>query len=226
MLRAVARIFGDAVLVGVLLFGAAGTVAWPRAWMLLGAMLLVRTISAVAVYRVSPELLEERSRLPVHKDQARADRLLLLGVLATGFLGLPLFAALDVYRWHLLPAVSVTIANCGIALFVIGWAIKGAALRANSFAVTVVRLQSERAQVVADRGPYAIVRHPFYAADLFIHVGGALFLQSYAAVMGATVPIALMILRLKGEERFLERALGGYRQYESKVRYRLVPGVW
>ena len=32
--------------------------------------------------------------------------------------------------------------------------------------------------------------------------------------------------RIKGEEKFLERELVGYREYKQKVRYRLIPFIW
>ena len=107
MLRVMVRLVADAVLVASLLFLSAGTLAWPRAWVLLAVLVLIRALGARAVYRVNPGLLRERAGLPMHKDQPRADRLLLLGVLATGFLGLPIIAGLDRFRWHALPQPSV-----------------------------------------------------------------------------------------------------------------------
>jgi hypothetical protein len=53
----------------------------------------------------------------------------------------------------------------------LGWSLKSLALRANAFAIPVIRLQSERAHTVAESGPYAVVRHPFYAADPLILIG-------------------------------------------------------
>src|SRR4051812_36437921 len=100
MLRVMVRLVADAVLVAMLLFVAAGTLAWWRAWVLVAALLLIRAVSALAVYRVSPDLMRDRARLPIHEEQSRADRFLLLGVLATGFLGLPIVAGLDAFRWH------------------------------------------------------------------------------------------------------------------------------
>ena len=38
--------------------------------------------------------------------------------------------------------------------------------------------------------------------------------------------MVLVVIRLKLEERFLERELPGYRDYEDRVRYRLLPGIW
>jgi protein-S-isoprenylcysteine O-methyltransferase Ste14 len=226
MLRVFSRLIADTGLVAVLLFVAAGTASWPRAWVLLATMLVVRSIGAVAVYQVSPDLLHERARLPIHAQQGLADRTLLLGVLATGFLGLPVIAAFDVFRWHGLTAPGHGLAIAGLGLFVAGWSIKSLALRANAFAVTVVRLQKERAHTVVDSGLYAVVRHPFYAADPLIFVGLGLWLQSYVAAVCAVIPIALMVTRLQYEERLLRRELPGYAAYVSRVRFRLIPRIW
>lgn len=226
MQRVLLRLVADAALVAILLFVSAGTVEWWRAWVLLGVLLLVRTIGALAVYRVSQELLHERAGLPIHAQQHRTERVLLLGVLATGFLGEPLIAGLDTFRWNVLPRPTPVIAGIGLALFVLGWTLKSLALRANAFAVTVVRLQSERAHAVADSGPYGVVRHPFYAADPLILVGLSLWLQSYVAAFCVILPTALMVMRLRWEERFLRRELPGYSAYMERVPFRLVPGVW
>jgi len=225
MLGIMVRLVADAALVAILLFVSAGTLAWWRAWVLLAVLLLVRTVGAHAVYRVNPALLRERARLPVHKEQPLADRLLLLGVLA-GFLGVAVVAGLDAFRWHLLPRPAPLVAGLGLVLFALGWSIKSLALRANAFAVAVVRLQSERAHAVADSGVYGVVRHPFYAADPLILVGLGLWLESYAAALGAVVPVALMVIRLRLEERFLQRELPGYAEYAKRVRHRLIPGLW
>ena len=226
MLKVMLRLVADTVLVAILLFVSAGTLDWPRAWVLLAVMFLVRTVGALAVYRVNPGLLRERARLPIHKEQLSIDKVLLLGVLATGFLGLPIIAGLDTFRWHALPQPALALASIGLGLFVGGWIIKSLALRANAFAVAVVRLQSERAHAVAESGPYGVVRHPFYAADPLIFVGLSLWLESYVAALAAALPIALMVMRLQVEERFLRRELPGYTAYAERVRFRLIPGIW
>jgi protein-S-isoprenylcysteine O-methyltransferase Ste14 len=210
----------------MLLFISAGTLAWRRAWVLLALLLLLRTVGAHAVYRVNPGLLRERVALPIHKEQSWADRLLLLGVLATGFLGLPIIAGLDAFGWHVLPRPVPPVAGLGLVLFALGWLMKSLALRANAFAVAVVRLQEERAHAVADSGLYGVIRHPFYAADPLIFVGLGLWLESYVAALGAVVPVALIVMRIRLEERFLKRELPGYTAYTERVRYRLIPGIW
>lgn len=71
-----------------------------------------------------------------------------------------------------------------------------------------------------------MVRHPFYAADPLILVGLSLWLGSYSAAVVAVIPVSLMMMRLRLEERFLRRELPGYQAYTERVRYRLIPGVW
>lgn len=220
------RLFADSVFIGVLLFGSAGTLSWWRAWVLVATLQVVRTVTAVMVYRVNPTLLQERAKLPMRSEQSRSDKLLLLAVLSTGFAGLPVVAAFDVFRWHLLPRPSPFMANVGIVLFIAGWAIKGLALAANAFAIAEVRLQPERGHAVVDAGAYRIVRHPFYAGTVLVLVGLCLWLESYAAALLAVVPITLVMLRLVSEEQFLRRELRGYDEYAARVRHRLVPGIW
>jgi len=71
MLRVFVRILTDAVVVAVVLFVAAGTVAWPRAWLLLAVLLVVRMLSAILVFRFQPTLLLERATVLLHRDKPR-----------------------------------------------------------------------------------------------------------------------------------------------------------
>ena len=226
MFRVPVRLAADAALVAALLFVSAGTLSWRRAWVLLAVLLVVRTASAVAVYRVNPGLLQERAKLPIHRDQPWTDKVLLLAILIAGFMGLPVIAGLDVFRWHVLPRPAPLLADLGLVLFTLGWGIKGLALRTNAFATAVLRVQRERQHAVVDTGPYAIVRHPFYAGTSLVLVGMGLWLESYASAMFAVVPIAFVVMRIKLEEHFLRRALPGYGAYAVRVPYRLLPGVW
>jgi protein-S-isoprenylcysteine O-methyltransferase Ste14 len=111
-------------------------------------------------------------------------------------------------------------------VFALGWIIKALALRENAFAVTVVRLQAERQHSLVDTGPYHLVRHPMYAGSPFVLLGLSLWLGSYAAALFAILPLALLMIRIGMEERFLQRELPGYSEYMDRVRYRLVPGLW
>ena len=128
------------------------------------------------------------------------------------------------FDWY--PDYEYLCARAQLVLFTLGWGIKGLALRANAFATPVVRWQPERNHVVVETGPYAVVRHPFYAADPLIFLGLSLWLESYTAALCALVPTGLMVMRLRLEEQLLRDALPGYRAYAKRVQHRLVPGLW
>jgi protein-S-isoprenylcysteine O-methyltransferase Ste14 len=74
-------------------------------------------------------------------------------------------------------------------------------------------------------GPYQFVRHPMYAGYALSHVGilamnpTALNLACYLLGDGLQVP------RILAEERLLSRD-PRYRDYQARVRYRLIPGLF
>ena len=226
MVTVLLRVVADAVVVAIVLFAAAGTVAWPRAWVLLAVLLIVRLASAIAVFRVHPALARERATVLIHRDQTRADRVILLAFMGTAFVGVPAVAAVDVFRWHALPAPPLFLSTVGLVLFALGWIIKALALRENAFAVTAVRFQSERRHAVVDTGVYGVVRHPMYAGSPFVHVGLSLWLGSYTGALYACLPLGLLMVRIGLEERLLRRDLPGYPEYMSRVPHRLLPGIW
>jgi protein-S-isoprenylcysteine O-methyltransferase Ste14 len=99
-------------------------------------------------------------------------------------------------------------------------------LKTNAFAATVIRHQEERQHAVVDTGVYSIVRHPMYAGLVPVMVGMCLWLESYAAAFLVSIPVGILVLRIRLEERFLRRELKGYDEYAARVRRRLIPGLW
>ncbi|KDN24028.1 methyltransferase [Amycolatopsis rifamycinica] len=112
---------------------------------------------------------------------------------------------------------------------VIGWL--GLLLRWWSFASLgryfTVTVRTSEDQVVVDRGPYRVLRHPSYTGLLLVFSGGGLIADNWVSAAGAgAVVLAALIHRLRIEERALEAALGErYRQF-AEHRARLVPFVW
>jgi protein-S-isoprenylcysteine O-methyltransferase Ste14 len=53
-----------------------------------------------------------------------------------------------------------------------------------------------------------------------------LVLGSWIAFAVFLVYPALMIKRIQNEEALLETELPGYRDYQNKVRYRMIPFLW
>ena len=209
----------------LLLFVPAGTLHWWRAWVLLAVILIVTVIAVFSIFFDQTGLLSERARGLIQKGQPLWDRVLVI-LLVASYFGQIVFIPLDVFRFHLMPKPGALVSFFGLALFIGGWWIFALAMKANPFAVSVVRLQEERHQRVIDTGVYAVVRHPMYAGFAPMAVGPALWLGSYAAALLAIVPITVLAVRCVLEERFLKRELKDYEAYMKRVRYRLIPFVW
>jgi protein-S-isoprenylcysteine O-methyltransferase Ste14 len=100
------------------------------------------------------------------------------------------------------------------------------AMLANRFFSSHVRIQTDRGHNVVSSGPYRILRHPGYAGAVLGWVAAPVFFSSIWVVIPAVFAIAAGILRTSLEDQTLQEELPGYKEYASKVRYRLVPGIW
>jgi protein-S-isoprenylcysteine O-methyltransferase Ste14 len=97
-------------------------------------------------------------------------------------------------------------------------------VRTNSWAASNIRVEAD--QKVIDAGPYAYVRHPMYAAAIWLLAAIPPALGSWWST-ALLVPFFLILLwRILDEERILLRDLPGYAEYTRRVTYRLVPYVW
>lgn len=74
-------------------------------------------------------------------------------------------------------------------------------------------------------GPYRVVRHPLYAAEIL--AASAFVLVSPGALATAALApfIAIQLLRSRFEERLLTQAYPEYREYARRTR-RLIPLLW
>jgi protein-S-isoprenylcysteine O-methyltransferase Ste14 len=212
-------------ILGGLLFLPAGTLNWWRAWVLLGVIFVGFLASAASLFPTHKDLLTERVRSPLQKEQLFADKIVLVFLLLS-FYGLIAFIPMDVFRFHLIGGPGIIVSSLGLVLFLSGWRIAFLALRENAFAAPVVKLQKGREQKVVDTGAYGVVRHPFYAGGILFIVGIPLWLESCAGILLSVVPIGTLVLRVLIEERFLRRQLKGYEAYMKRVRYRLIPFLW
>lgn len=203
----------------------AGTWSWPRAIQFLIAYGVLLLVSVVWLGTVAPSSLEARVERPANKTQPRADRIA-SAIIGVSFVGWLAFVPVDVFRLKLLPPPSLEVSVFGALLFFVGYGIILTALYQNAFAAPVVRDQSERGHTLVDTGLYGRVRHPFYTGIILFFAGLALWLESYAALIGVVVIFGSLANRIRVEEQTLRETLPGYTEYMARVRYRLVPGVW
>lgn len=208
---------------GALLFVTAGTLHWPAAWVFLGTMVVLGVVGGLWLARTDPALLAERMRLTMQPDQPVADKMFML---AFGVVALTWLVAIGLDRRLHGSDFALALQALGLAMLLLSTGFIMWVMHENSFAAPVVKVQSERGHRVIDSGPYAWVRHPMYSGSLLFLVGTSLLLGSWWGVAMTPLFAVLFGIRTGIEERALTAGLPGYGDYTSRVRYRLLPGVW
>ena len=221
MIRAAIATVAEVLLFAGCLFGAAGQLSWPMAWAALGFYSLLKV---AAFGFLDPELLRERAAPGPGVDRGDVP-LATLGWLAL-YPGMFVAAGLDAVRFG--PAVPIPHFAQVAALLVygLGYVFAFWAVRSNPFFSTFVRIQEDRDHSVVSSGPYALVRHPGYAGVLLAHLALPFALGGIWALLPAALGTIFFVARTSREERTLRDHLAGYREYQARVRWRLLPGVW
>lgn len=220
-LRMIVQTLGMILVLGLTLFLPARTLDWPGAWVFLGLLTGLSLAVGVWLARVDPGLLEERMKPLVQADQRPWDKVL------TSAFGLTFLA------WHVGMGLEVGAFGMrtppwaqglgGVLILVTYWAV-ARVFRENRFAAPVVKAQA--GQTVISTGPYAIVRHPMYAAAILLFIGEPLLLGAPWGLVYLVMILPLLAIRTRGEEAMLRAELTGYDAYAAKVRFRMLPGVW
>ena len=63
-------------------------------------------------------------------------------------------------------------------------------------------------------------------STLLLFLAMPLILGSLPSFLVTLLYLPIIAKRIRNEEAVLEAGLPGYREYEKKVRYRILPGIW
>jgi protein-S-isoprenylcysteine O-methyltransferase Ste14 len=219
------RALGERVAFGVVLAGLlllpAGTVRFWQAWLYWLIFTVCSTVMSLYFLRHDRALVERRMRAGPLAETVPREKVIqtLTGLLACAVLAVP---GLE-HRVHPggLPVPVVLGANVLVVASFAGFFL---VLRENTWAASTVQVAP--GQRVIATGPYAVVRHPMYAAGMVIVLATPLALGSRWAVVPAVALCAVIVMRLLDEERYLSKNLPGYDAYRRTVRWRLIPFVW
>ena len=110
------------------------------------------------------------------------------------------------------------------AVLLISYLLYAEVLRENTYLSRTIGVQKN--QQVISTGLYGVVRHPMYAVTLPLFLAIPFVLGAPAALPVFLGYPAILVRRIRNEEQVLETDLPGYRDYEKKVIYRLLPFVW
>jgi protein-S-isoprenylcysteine O-methyltransferase Ste14 len=210
-----------AVIEGLLLFIPAGTIEYWQAWVYLAVFTAGSALTTLYLLKRDPALLERRMRGGPAAEKRPTQRVIMLFT-SIGFISILVVPALDHrFGWSDVPPAVVIAGN---VLVVMGYLLIVRVFRENTF--TAATIQVAENQRVISTGPYAIVRHPMYAGGAMYLFGTPLALGSYWGFVPFAAMLPFLIWRLLDEERLLAKDLPGYTEYQTRVRYRLIPFVW
>jgi protein-S-isoprenylcysteine O-methyltransferase Ste14 len=203
-------------------FAIAGRSTWWQGW---AALLSFTAYLSVLVRRLSksnPELVRERTQ-PAEKAEPW-DRVV-MKIYTVLLLALLTVIALDSgrYRWSSVP-LAVQLAGWG--LLVMAGLMVWHVMMTNAYLSSWARLQEDREQVVVEDGAYRRIRHPMYLGIIVAFLSMPLALGSWWGLIPGWVIVALFVYRTYREDLMLLKGLKGYSEYATRVRYRLLPGIW
>jgi protein-S-isoprenylcysteine O-methyltransferase Ste14 len=219
-----AQIAGMFVVFALILFVAAGTIAWPAGWVFL-ALFFGFTIALSAwLLKHRPGLLTERMTGIGKADQKTWDKVF-FAVANVLFIAWLVAMPLDAVRFHW-SRMPIVLQVAGALLLLGSFVLFFLTFRENAYLSPAVRVQTERGHTVISSGPYGYVRHPMYAAVIPYALGTTLLLGSWYGLLFGLILLVAVARRAVMEERTLRAELRGYDVYMSQVKYRLLPGIW
>lgn len=202
----------------LLLFIPAGTIHYRNGWLFIGLLFAPMLVLGIVLLFKSPELLEKR--LNAKEEQGEQQKV--VGLSALLFLAGFIIAALD-YRfgWFQISGWLVLAAS---AVLLLSYGMYAEVMRENAYLSRTVEIQEN--QKVIDTGLYGIVRHPMYTSTILLFLSIPLVLGSFIDFVVFLAYPVLIARRIRNEEQVLEEGLAGYREYQQKVKYRLIPFIW
>lgn len=204
--------------IGVLLFGPAGSFRYWNGWLFMAALFLPMTFVFGYLVTRDPALLRKRMEMHEREKEQKAYVKLSLAWFLLTFV-IPGFDYR--YGWSHVPVwlvvVSVVVMVSGYSLFIM-------TMVQNRYASRVIEIQEN--QRVIDTGLYSVVRHPMYMAASIMFTACPLVLGSYYALIPTLLLPLLLAYRVRNEEKVLQAGLPGYAEYARRVRFRMIPYVW
>lgn len=222
------RLWMTKLVLGLLLLAAlvilsSGRPDWVEGWLFAAAMMVNVVALTATSFLGDTGLLVERSGL---QPGVKRWDIPLASLMAYLPLVILVLAGLNLrYGWEA-PYPLTTRAAGGILLLAGMVVLFTWAVLSNRFFSPIMRIQANRGHTVETGGPYRFIRHPGYAAMLLAYPGMALLLGFSWNLLLAGIAILVAVVRTAWEDRTLLEELSGYREYASRVRYRLVPGIW
>lgn len=207
-----------AVTTALLLFLSAGTIYYWQAWVFMPLFFIPMVLITVYLFKRSPELLKRRLQV---KEKKPGQNIIAKMFYISACLFFIISGLDKRLNWSSVPLIIIVISD---TLFLVGYFFLFLVFKENKYLAHTVVVEKNQ-QVVAV-GPYSIVRHPMYLAELIMFVFAPIGLGSYWAISANILLIVVLVARILTEEQVLLQELKGYDDYTKKTKYRLIPGIW
>lgn len=210
-------VFGVA-LVALMIFLPAGDFVYPNAWLFMALLFVPMLILGVWLYVANPALLASRIK---NKEQRKEQKhvVALSGII---FISVFVLCGLDYrYDWSEVPRWLVCVAS---VLLLVGYVMYAEVMRENAYLSRTIEVQE--GQKLIATGMYAVVRHPMYSATILMYLAIPLVLGSLWALLLMSFYPFVIVKRIRNEEQLLVQELPGYIEYQKRVKYKIIPGIW
>ena len=217
-IQAIGKFLLGVIILGLLLFLPAGSLSYWQGWLFMGILFVPMFVAGLVMMAKNPELLRKR----LNAKEEEKEQKMVVALSGQIFIAVFLVAGFNWrYQWILLPDWAVWVAA---ALFLACYLFYAEVLRENTYLSRTIEVQEN--QKVIDTGLYGIVRHPMYSATTLLFLAMPLVLASPISFAIMLLYIPLIVIRIKNEEKVLEEGLAGYKDYKTRVKYRLLPFIW
>jgi protein-S-isoprenylcysteine O-methyltransferase Ste14 len=223
MLTRGGQVLSGALLIGIVLFIAAGRLDWKMGWAYLGLYMIGLIFNSIFLLTKNPEVIAARAQMP-SEETPMFDKIF-AAVYTVTLLAIMVVSGLDAgrYGWSIVPA---WVQILSVVVFILAWFISLWAMVSNKYFETTVRIQVDRGHKTVSSGPYGIVRHPGYLSFILMYGITPTLLGSWWGLIPAAILAVGFILRTAKEDQTLLENLPDYPAYAQKVRYRFFPGIW
>ena len=218
LIGALTKFIMGILMVGALVFLPAWDIKFANGWLFMGLLFIPMLIVGVVMLIKSPALLKKRLDAKETQNTQK-------GVVA--FSGIIFIAGFVVagldhrFGWSRVPLWAVISAS---VVLLVSYALYAEVMRENAYLSRTIKVEEN--QQIVDTGLYGTVRHPMYAATIWLFLSIPVVLGSWWSLLCFSPYVGIIAVRIIGEEKLLDSELVGYAEYKKKVKYKLIPFIW
>ena len=218
LIGALTKFIMGILMVGALVFLPAWDIKFANGWLFMGLLFIPMLIVGVVMLIKSPALLEKRLDAKETQNTQK-------GVVAfSGIIFIAGFVVVGLdhrFGWSRVPLWAVISAS---VVLLVSYALYAEVMRENAYLSRTIKVEEN--QQIVDTGLYGTVRHPMYAATIWLFLSIPVVLGSWWSLLCFSPYVGIIAVRIIGEEKLLDSELVGYAEYKKKVKYRLIPFIW